>query len=251
MGVAILGLVASVTLVPVAQRENAKRQLAEDRNRRAAEIIRADFSGTLAEHQIGFPASPRLSVFDDCGPDVQAGLFGCSTSLTNPVSILTKPNDVLLHERRDAINFRQITVSPVEIDCDLGGNYCLTQEKVDHWCRVIRPDQASSIWCRDIPAMGFALKRGAIPGPSDRDEPELTAQYSDTALGPGRVTCFYSPNPAETDRQGVSCHLFFAFTHGVSAVLGLRRERIIARDPELLQTIELIPDYWASLTERQ
>lgn len=248
-GVAILGLTASVTLWPVAQREIAKRHLAEDRDVRAAEIIRADFTGTLAEHQVAFPASPRLHVFDDCAPDVQAGLFGCSTSLTNPVSGFTKPNDVLLHERRDPINFRTISVSAVEHDCRPGNDYCLTQEKVGHWCREIRPDQADSIWCHDLPTMQFELRRDATPGPSDRDEPELTAQYSDTALGPGRVTCFYSPNPAETHRQGATCRLAFDVSNGVSATLGVRREQIAAGDLVLMKTIELIPDYWASLTE--
>ncbi|MFV1580427.1 MULTISPECIES: hypothetical protein [unclassified Phaeobacter] len=248
-GVAILGLTASATLLPVAQRELANRHLVEDQDVRAAEIIRADFTGTLAEHQVAFPASPRLRVFDDCAPDVQAGLFGCSTNLTNPVSGFTKPNDVLLHERRDPINFRTIRVSPVEHDCRLGNDYCLTQEKVDHWCREIRPDQADSIWCRDMPTMQFELRRDATSGPSDRDEPELTAQYSDTALGPGRVTCFYSPDPAETDRQGVTCRLVFELANRVSATLSVRREQITAGDPELIKTIELIPDYWASLTE--
>ena len=250
-GFTILVLAASVTLWPVAKREIAKRQVTEDRDVRTAEIIRADFSGTLAEHQIAFPASPSLHVFDDCRPDVQAGLFGCSTSLTNPVSVFTKPNDVLLHERSDPINFRTISVSPVEHDCRSGNEYCLTQEKVDHWCREIRPDQADSIWCRDILAMQFELRRDATPGPSDRDEPELTAQYLDTALGAGRVTCFYSPNPAETHRQGVTCRLAFDVANGVSATLGVRRDQITAGDPVLMKTIELIPNYWASLTENR
>ncbi|WP_282092932.1 hypothetical protein [Epibacterium ulvae] len=250
-GTAILGLTASVTLWPITQREIAKRQVAEDRDVRAAEIIRADFAGFLAEHQIAFPASPRLHIFDECAPDVEAGLFGCSTSLTNPVTVFTKPNDVLLHERRDSINFRTISISPVEHDCRARNDYCVTQEKVDHWCREIRPDQTDSIWCRDIPAMQFELRRDATPGPSDRDEPELTAQYLDTALGPGRVTCFYSPNPAETDRQGVTCRLAFDVANGVSATLGVHREQITTGDPLLTETIKLIPDYWASFTENR
>ena len=246
-GVAILGLAASVTLWPVAQREIAKRELAENRDIRAAQITRADFTGTLSGHQIAFPASPRLHVFDDCAPGVQAGAFGCSTSLTNPVSSFTKPSDVLLHERRDPIIFRTISVSPIENDCRLG-EYCLTQEKVDHWCREIRPDQADSIWCRDIPKMPFQVRRDATPGPSDRDEPELAAQYSDTALGPGRVTCFYSPLPTETDRQGVSCRLIFDLANGVSATLSVGREQLTSGDPDLMETIELVPDYWGILT---
>jgi hypothetical protein len=99
-----------------------------------------------------------------------------------------------------------------------------------------------------MPTMQFELRRDATPGPSDRDEPELTAQYHDTALGPGRVTCFYSPNPAETDRQGATCRLAFEVANGVSATLGVRREQIASGDPVLIKTIEMIPNYWAILT---
>ena len=120
---------------------------------------------------------------------------------------------------------------------------------MDHWCREIRPDQAVSIWCRDIPAIQFELRKDSTPGPSDRDEPELAAQYADTALGPGRVTCFYSPDPAENDRQGATCRLAFDLTNGVSATLGVRRDELIAADPVLIETIRLIPDFWETLTD--
>jgi len=248
-GVVILALTASVTLWPVMQREIEKRHLADNRERRAAEIAQADFTGSLAGHQLDFPASPRLHVWDDCAPGVQAGSFGCSTDLTNPISVFTKPSDVLLNERRDPISFRTISISSVEHDCRPGNDFCLTQEKVDTWCREVRPDQAASIWCRDMPAMQFELRKDATPGPSDRNEPELAAQYADTALGPGRVTCFYSPNPAETGRQGASCRLAFDVTNGVSATLGVRRVQITAADPVLIETIGLIPDYWEILTD--
>lgn len=250
-GMAILGLTASVTLWPVLQREIEKRHLAENQKTRAAEIAQADFTGSLAGHQVSFPASPRLHVWDDCAPGVQVGVFGCSTDLTNPVSVFIKPSDVLLNERSDSISFRTISVSAVEENCRQGNDYCLTQEKVDHWCREIRQEQASSIWCRDIPAMGFQLRNDATPGPSDRDEPELAALYSNTALGPGRVTCFYSPNPAETDRQGVSCRLAFDVANGLSATLFVRRNQITASDPVLIETIGLIPDYWGNLTDNR
>ncbi|MEJ5220142.1 hypothetical protein WG622_17945 [Cognatishimia sp. D5M38] len=148
-GVAIAGLTASVTLWPVAQRETAKRQVAKDRIVLADAIKRADFKGTLSGHKVAFPASPRLAVIDDCAPGVQAGLFGCTTNLINPVSILTKPDEVLLKERRDPIVFRTISISTVEQDCRTGNDYCLTQEKVERWCNQVRPDQADSIWCLD------------------------------------------------------------------------------------------------------
>lgn len=249
--VAILGLTASLTLWPVVQREITKRHLTQNRETRAAQFAMADFAGSLAGQQVVFPASPRLHVFDDCAPGVQAGLFGCSTSMTSPVSVFTKPSDVLLNERLDPIVFRTISISPVEHDCRPGNDYCLTQEKVDHWCREVRPDQTSSIWCRDIPAMQFELRKDATPGPSDRDEPELAAQYADTALGPGRVTCFYSPDPAETDRQGATCRLAFNVTDRVSATLGVRRDQVSAVDPILIETIRLIPDYWANLKDHR
>ncbi|MFY0616707.1 hypothetical protein [Shimia sp.] len=251
VGVAIVGLTASVTLWPVAQRETVKRQAAEDRVVRADAMIRADFKGVLSGHKVTFPASPRLGVTDDCAPGFQAGLFSCTTSLINPVSIFTKPDEILLHERSDPIVFRTISVSAVKQDCRAGNDYCLTQEKVDRWCNEVRTDQADSIWCLDKPAMRFGFKTDATPGPSDREEPELATRFADSALGPGRVTCFYSPNPKETERQGASCRLAFTMADGVSAVIGARREQITSGDPVLIETIEAIPVYWANLTERR
>lgn len=243
VGTALVGIVATLTLLPVAQREIAKRQLAEDRDARAEAIIRADFKGTLAGHQVAFPASPRLHVFHNCRP----GYLGCSTNLTNPVSILTKPDEALLNERHDPISFRIISVSSVDIECRLG-DYCLTQEKIDHWCAEIRLDQASGIWCRDLPAMKFSLRTDATPGPSDRDEPELAARYAATTLGSGRVTCFYSPDKTETHRQGASCMLSFDVADGVKAILGVSREQIRSEEPSLAATIAIIPEYWTALT---
>lgn len=210
--------------------------------------MRADFKGTLAGHQVAFPASPRLHLSDDCAPGVQAGSWGCSTSLTDPVNILTKPDKVLLHERSDPISFRAISVSAVEPDdCPLR-DFCLTQAKIDRWCGELRPDQADSIWCRDTPPMRFSLRTDATPGPSDRDEPELAARYTNTRLGPGRVACFYSPDPAETDRQGAGCKLTFDLVDGAKASLSVSRAQIISDYPALAATIALIPDYWAALT---
>ncbi|MEP2781321.1 MAG: hypothetical protein ABJP33_02715 [Pseudoruegeria sp.] len=247
LGGVIVGIVAVLTLLPVVQREMTKRQLANDRDTRAEAIIRADFEGTLAEHQVALPASPRLHLSDDCAPGIQAGLFGCSTSLTNPVTILTGPDETLLHERSDPISFRTISVGVVESDCTLG-DFCLTQEKIDLWCDEIRSDQADGIWCRDMPPMRFSLRTDATPGPSDRDEPELTARYTNTPLGPGRTVCFYSPDTTETDRQGASCTLSFDMADGVKASLSLRRTQIASNDPALTATIALIPEYWAELT---
>ncbi len=229
---------------------SGQAQVVEDRDARAEAIRRADFNGTLAGHQVTFPASPRLLVFDDCAPGGQAGPFGCSTSLTNPVTILTGPDEKLLHERSDPISFRTISVKAVEPDCGLG-DFCLTQGKIDRWCGESRPDQADSIWCRDTPPMRFSLRTDATPGPSDRDEPELAARYSNTPLGPGRVACFYSPDPAKADRQGASCKLRFNLVDGVKVLLSVRRAQITSGDPVLAATIALIPDYWAALTGGQ
>ncbi|MBT8155166.1 hypothetical protein KMP13_15065 [Epibacterium ulvae] len=248
LGGVIIVIVAMMTLLPVAQREMAKRQLANDRGNRAEAIIRADFEGTLAGYQVSFPASPRLHLSDDCAPGVQAGLFGCSTSLTNPVTILTGPDETLLNERSDPISFRTISVGAVETDCTLG-DFCLTQEQIDHWCGEVRSDQADGIWCRDMPPMRFSLRTDATPGPSDRDEPELAARYANTRLGTGRVVCFYSPDTTETDRQGASCKISFDLADGVKASLSLRRTQIISDDPALTATIELIPEYWSALTD--
>lgn len=250
-GVALVGLVAALMLLPIMQREAAKRLVAEDRDARAEAIIRADFKGTLAGHQVAFPATPRLYLFDNCGPGGQAGFQGCSTSLTNPVTILTGPDDELLHERADPISFRAIIVRAVQSGC-VFGEYCLTQEKIDRWCGEIRPDQADSIWCRGTPPMQFSLRTdanaAATASQSDRDEPELATRYTDTPLGPGRVACFYHPDPAKTDKQGASCNLTFNLADGVKVDLPIRRGQITSGDPALAATIALIPNYWEALT---
>lgn len=246
-GATILGLVAAVTLLPFAQRQVTDRQLESDRDTRAQAIMRADFKGTLAGYPVAFPASPRLQVIDTCTPGIPPEPLGCATSLANPVTSLTKPDEVLLHERNDPLRFQVLTVNAVEPNCGLG-DFCLTQEKIDRWCRDVRPDQADSIWCRDEPPMQFSFRTDATPGPSDREEPELSAQYADTVLGPAQITCFYSPNANETDRQGVSCRLIFDVADGVSATVFSRRALITTKDPALTQTIALIPEYWATLT---
>lgn len=250
-GVALVGLVAALTLLPVAQREASKLETAKDRGDRAKAIMLADFKGTLASHQVAFPASPRLHLSNDCVKGVQAGSWGCLTSLANPVTIMTQPNEVLLHERSDPIRFLAISVSAVQPDCRLG-DFCLTQEKIDRWCSELRPDQADSIWCRDTPPMQFILRTdadaAATASPSDREEPELAARYADTALGSGRVDCFYHPDPAKTEQQGAGCKLSFNLADGVKVVLSVRRAQIISGDPALARTIALIPDYWAALT---
>ncbi len=250
-GMALVGLVAVLTLLPVAQREAAKLQAAKDRDARAEAIMLADFEGTLANRQVAFPASPRLHLFDDCARGVQAGLWGCSTSLTNPVTIMTQQDEVLLHERSDPISFRSISVSAVQPDCHLG-DFCLTQEKIDRWCGALRPDQAGSIWCRDAPPMRFVIKTDAAAAadgsPSNREEPALAARYADTRLGSGLVDCFYHPDPAKTEQQGATCKLSFKLADGVKVVLPVRRAQIISGDPALAGTIALIPDYWAALT---
>lgn len=201
----------------------------------------------MAKHQVAFPASPRLYLTDDCGSEVWARLFGCPASLTNPLSILTKPDEVLLHKRSDPIHFCSISVSAVEPDCSLG-DFCLTQEKIDQWCGELRPDQAESIWCRDKPPMRFSLRTATTPGESDRDEPELAARYRDTPLGPGRVNCFYHPDLTKTDQQGASCKLTFILVDGIMATFSVRRSQITSGDPVLAETIALIPDYWTALT---
>lgn len=252
-GVALVGLVAALTLLPIAQRETVQRQLAEDRDLRAEAIVRADFKGTLAGHQVAFPASPRLHLLLDCSQMVRAGFGSCSTNFTKPVDILTGPDTVLLHEHKDPVSFLIISISMLDPpDCRMR-DYCLTQEKIDRWCDEIRPDQANSIWCSDTPPMRFSLRTDAKAtiGPSDRDEPELAAHYAETPLGPGRVSCFYAPDPDDTDRQGVSCRLTFDLVDGVKALMVARRAQITSNDPVLTATISLIPDYWAVLTGGQ
>lgn len=250
-GLALVALTAALTLLPVAQREVAKRQAVKHRDARATAIMLANFMGTLASHQVAFPASPRLHLFDDCGKGPQAGFPGCWTSLTNPVTILTQQDEVLLHERSDPINFLSISVSAVEQDCRLGDS-CLTQEKIERWCGALRPDQADSIWCRAAPPMQFVIKTDAAAAAfaslSDREEPELAARYADTPLGSGKVDCFYHPDPAKAEQQGATCKLSFNLADGVKVVLPVLRAQIISSDKALSETIALIPDYWAALT---
>ncbi|MEQ6203899.1 hypothetical protein ABMC88_12655 [Sulfitobacter sp. HNIBRBA2951] len=250
LGAVIIGMVAVLTLLPVAQREMTKRQLTNNRGARGDAIIRADFEGTLAGHQVAFPASPRLHLSDDCAPGIHGGLFGCSTNLANPVTLLTRPDETLLHERSDPIGFRTISVAAVEPDCTLG-NFCLTQEKIDRWCDEIRPDEAAGIWCRDGPPMRFSLRTTVTQNPSYRDEPELAVRFTKTPLGRGQIACFYSPDMTETDRQGASCTLTFDIADGVKASLSLRRTQITSDDPALSETIKLIPEYWAALAAGQ
>ena len=250
-GLVLLCLVGSMTLWPVGHREITKRQHAADRAVRAEEIIRADFFGTVAGHRVNFPASPRLAIVDDCKPPEQERLYGCTTSLVNPVSRFTKPEDVLLHERHDPIKILTISVDAVEQNCRAGNEYCLTQSKVDQWCKEVRPDQVNSIWCLDKPAMRFWFSTDVTPNPSDREEPELEARYADTPLGPGAITCFYSPIPEETDRQGTSCELTFPIADGVYALVGASREQLVSGDAVLSEAIAQIPEYWISLTETQ
>jgi len=249
-GAAVVGIAVVLALTPAALREVEKRQIAEHRNA----IIRADFKGTLAGYQVAFPASPRLYLTDDCGPWRKVGFDGCSINLINPVTRLPGPDEKLLHERSDPINFNWISVSPVQPDCRRI-SYCLTQEKIDRWCGAIRPDQANSIWCRNTPPMAFYLRSDeaakATTSSSNRDEPELATRYADTPLGPGQASCFYHPDPAETNQQGTSCRLIFNLVDRVKVFLPASRAQITSYDPALTATIALIPDYWAVLTGGQ
>ena len=247
----LVGSAAALTLLPVVQHEVAKRQAAKDRDARVTAIMLADFKGTMASHQVTFPASPRLHLFDDCGKGEQFGFLGCSTSLTHPVTSITQQDEVMLHERRDPINFLAISFRSVESDCHLE-DFCLTQEMIDRWCGALRPDQAGSIWCRAAPPMQFVIKTdaaaAAFGSTSDREEPELAARYADTPLGSGQVDCYYHPDPAKTEAQGASCKLSFNLADGVKVVLSPSRAQIISGDKALAETIALIPDYWAALT---
>ena len=120
---------------------------------------------------------------------------------------------------------------------------------------AVRPDQATGIWCRDTPPLEFGLrtaaKAEAIIGPSDRDEPALSALLADTPLGLGRVTCFYHPDPAKTEQQGAGCKLSIDLATGVKATLFATRAQITSGDPSLAATIARIPEYWAALTGGQ
>lgn len=254
IGLALVTGGAALTLGPVVRVGLASLDAAQARETRRAELVRANFVGSFAGHTVAFPASPVLYVTDDCSPGAPAPVFGCRTNLTNPVTILTGPNDVLLHERSDPLRFRAISVRAVERDCkgpgsDLG--YCLTEDKIRQWCSQIRPDQAESVWCRSVPPMRFAFRTSAQAGdsasPSDRNEPELSARFARTALGAGQVVCFYHPDPAKTDSQGADCQIAFGVADGVVASLSTSRAQIETSDAALARTIELIPVFWSAL----
>ncbi len=252
IGVMLVGLVAAFTLLPVAQREIAKRKLANDRDARSEAIMRANFKGTIAGHRVTFPASPRLHLFDDCDDGVQRGYLGCSTSLTNPVTIFTKSDQKLLHERSDPISFNAIRVNALNQDCGLG-KHCLTQEKISKWCEEIRPDQANSIWCRDLPLMSFLIQTNANAekklSTSNLEELELATLFANTPLGQGQVSCFYHPDPAKTESQGAKCKLNFSLEDEITVTLSVRRAQIISSDPALAETIALISKYWTEITD--
>lgn len=242
VGGAVVGLIALLTLLPVARGEIAKRQDAED----LKVILRADLEGVLGGHQVIFPTSPRLSISDDCGLEEPTEDFGCSTGFKYPDTILTGRDETLL-ELRDLINISCISVSPVEAGCRVR-DYCLTQEKIDLWCSEIRPDQANSIWCRDIPPMWFSFRTDVTLGPRQRDEPKLATHFANTPLGPGRVKCSYNPDTTKINEQGARCSLSFEVAVGFHASLSLRRTKIMSVDPNVTATISLIPEYWAALT---
>jgi membrane protein implicated in regulation of membrane protease activity len=257
-GVSLVAIVAVLTVWPVVQRESASQEATENRNARAEAIIRADFEGTMGGHPVAFPASPRLTVFDECGPDGSdqiflLGIVGCMTSLQDPVSILTDSNEELLHERKGPLVVREIRVERVLSGCDPENLLCLSQVGINRWCDQIRPDMADSIWCRSEPPMEFRLQSDVqaedAAGPSDRDEPELTARFASTPLGPGRVTCFYHPDPTKTDRQGRGCDIRFDLVERVEVELSVSREMILSGDAALAATIAMIPEYWAALAK--
>ncbi|MEM1020074.1 MAG: hypothetical protein AAGJ09_06245 [Pseudomonadota bacterium] len=248
LGVTLVGIAATVTLPPVVQTQMAKIKLAKDRKVRADAIMRADFKGTIAGHSVAFPATPRLHLFDDCAPGVRVATYGCSTSLTNPVNILTHPKEVLLHERVDPISFRTIRIDAIEKDCRNTGDYCLTKKKVDLWCNEIRPDQKDSIWCRDAPPIRFALQTDATPIRTYfEDDPDLASRYGATPLGMGQVRCAYNADASYMDRLRSTCNLSFELDDGIKVTLSTTREQILYNDPALTETIDMIPEYWAAL----
>lgn len=246
-GTAMVGIVAVLTLLPVGLREIAKHEAVKDRVTRSETIIRSNFNGTLAGHQVNFPASPRLHLAHNCDPDLQTPVVHCHTALVNPVTILTGSEEKLLHERSDPIKLKVIRVDSIQPNCG-GSKYCLTQAKVERWCREIRPDQANSIWCRVELPMRFSLRTETPFFPADRKESELSARFANTPLGPGRVACFYHPDPSRTDRQGAKCKLTFDLAEGVQASFSVRRAQLASNDSALAATLALIPDYWAELT---
>lgn len=249
--VTVVGLVAAFTLLPIAQREITKRKLSNDREARYEAIIRADFKGTIAGHLVRFPANPRIRVSDQCDLEGQAKFRGCSTSLSNPVTILTRPDKELLHERSVPIRFNAISISALNPDCGLG-DYCVTQEKIDHWCSQIRPDQEQIIWCSKVLPLSFSVRTDenleTITSPSNRNEPELAKIFAETPIGSGKVSCFYHPDSTKTEHQGASCTLSFNMVDKIKMVILARRAQFTSSDPALTETISLIPKYWAELT---
>ena len=250
-GFTLVGIAAVFTVVPVAKREAVVRELAEGRDARRAAIMRADFAGTLAGHQVAFPASPRLSLRDNCVSSDIERHSGCRTSFIYPVQPWTSPDEELLHERKAPISFRYIMVSPVEQDCR-NTDFCLAQATIDRWCTEYRPDQSDSIWCRETLPLRFSIQTNAhvesIDHPTYHDEPELAALFSDTPLGRGWVKCYYHPDKSNTAKQGKNCRLTFNLAEGVKVLLNLSRVQIKSNDPALAGTFDLIPEYWLALT---
>lgn len=251
ISVILVCLVAAFTLLPVAQREITKHNIAKDRVARSEAIMRADFKGTISGYLVTFPASPRLHVFDQCNQEDEAKHRGCSTSLSKPVTILTGPDDELLHERNKPIKFNLLSIKALNPNCGLG-DHCLTQAKIDSWCSEIRPDQAQNIWCSTLLPLRFSLRTDenlkTITSSSNRKEPELSKRYAETLLGSGKVTCFYHPDSTKTEQQGASCTLSFNLVDKIKAVMSVRRTQITSSDPALAETIALIPKYWTEIT---
>jgi len=113
--------------------------------------------------------------------------------------------------------------------------------------RILDAAMKATRICRWFADCSPWISSDATPGASDRNETELAALFAVTAIGSAQVTCFYSPKPEETDRQGASCRLAFNVANGVSATLGTSGNKIISNDPVLIETIKLIPESWAAL----
>jgi len=250
--IGICGLAGFATLAPIARSYNVDVQWAAWQEERARTIAKADFTGEFSGYQVTFPASPRLLLWDDCGPAETPRYGGCSTFLSDPVTILTRRDEILLHERADTINFLAIRVDAVEPDCG-GNDYCITQERIDRWCTEVRPDQADTIWCDGIPPMDIQLHTSQfgekLDIKSDREEPDLAALYADTPLGAGRVFCRQNANTDHAVQRPSDCRLTFTVADGVEASLSVSRNQMIAGEPIISDTISLIPEYWLAITE--
>jgi hypothetical protein len=258
ISVTLVCLIAAFTLIPVAQREITKQNIEKDRIARSKDriarseaIMRTDFKGTISGYSVSFPASPSLSLFDQCDQEGDAKYRGCWTSLSNPVTILTGPDTELLNERNKPIRFNVISFNALKPNCG-SSDYCLTQDKIDNWCSEIRPDQAQSIWCNKLLSLSFSLRTDEFvqktTSPSNRNEPELSSNYAETLLGSGKVTCFYHRDSTKTEHQGVSCTLSFNLVDKIKAVMLVQRTQITSSDPAVAETIALIPKYWQTLT---